>query len=223
MSILSWLFRESKPRHKTSFQVKYLGCERIPTYGAHECSRTTATIYALKERQLRDIPLTTLQLSVEGLTELDQADENIATFDIQQIVFSAVDKQRPKLFAFFFQHCSFRRDGMDCHVFLCKSKRDAKELALGLGAAFEKAFLKKKKGDLLSRFRSTGYWEYQEAERKSLIKNHRARNFDSRGSLRNKFTTDSRKNSLEKVYENAEFLYELFSRAEMETAVKVKT
>ena len=39
---------------------------------------------------------------------------------------------------------------MDCHVFLCNSKGDAKELALGLGAAFEKAFLKEKKGELLS-------------------------------------------------------------------------
>ena len=218
MCILSWVFGESNPRPKTSFQVKYLGCERVPTYGAHECCRTTATIYALKERQLPDIPLTTLQLSVEGLTELDQADENIATFDIQQIVFCAVDKQRPKLFAFFFQHCSFRRDGMDCHVFLCNSKRDAKELALGLGAAFEKAFLKKKKGDLLSRFRSIGYWEYQEAGRKSVPKNRRTRNFDGRGSLRNKFATDSRKNSLEKVYENAQFLYELLSRDEMQQA-----
>ena len=215
MCTLSWLFGESKPSQKTSFQVKYLGCERVPTYGAHECSRMTATFYAIKERQLRDIPLTTLQLLVEGLTELDQADENIATFDIQQIVFSAVDKQRPKLFAFFFQHCSFRRDGMDCHVFLCDSKRHIKELALGLGAAFEKAFLKKKKGDLLSRFQSIGYWEYREGERKSLTKNRRTKNFDGRGSLLNKSTTDSRKNSMVKVYENAEFLYELLLRDEM--------
>ena len=91
MYILSWLFGKSNPRQKTSFQVKYLGWERVSTYGAHECFHTTATIYALKERQIRDIPLTTLQLSVEGLTELELNEKNVGTFDFKQIVFSAVD------------------------------------------------------------------------------------------------------------------------------------
>ena len=107
---------------------------------------------------------------------------------------------------------------MDCHVFLCNSKRDAKELALGLETVFEKAFLKKKKDGLLSRFRSICYLEYEEAERKSLIKNRRTRNFDGRGRLRNKFTTDSRKSSLEKVYQSEEFLYEQLSMAKIEQA-----
>ena len=101
---------------------------------------------------------------------------------------------------------------MDCHVFLCNSKRDAKELALGLGAAFEKAFLIKKENGLLSAFRSISYWEHQEAERESIVRKRRTR------SLLNVLTPDSRISSLEKVYENADFLYEKMLMPEVKQA-----
>lgn len=140
------LFIPKKHDHRTEFKeeftVRYLGSGQLERPGLEEmCSFVEATTHnrrKSKERKLQKRNLTISEQDFSITLSLADSITSPLVFKIRRIQFCAVYQLNPKIFFFTYQFGK-TADTVDCHVVMCKSKKQAKILAKEASVLFKDA------------------------------------------------------------------------------------
>lgn len=131
-----------KTRNKDeNFPVKYLGTVLCSHPDRDEICRAMAEMYAVSRQKMKKLPLHKLTVSSREITLQKVTDvakvSPVKKFVIPRIVYCGVDKRHQKIFAFFYRSPESIYGALNCHVVECRSKRDARHIALKLSEIFE--------------------------------------------------------------------------------------
>lgn len=129
-----------KRSERPEYEVKVLGSVLCSHPGADEICRAMTEKYTASRTRIDKIISQNMTVTANGI-ELEKgltgSDGSLKKFVIERIVYSGVDKQHQKIFAFFYRAPDSLYGGLDCHVLECCSKRDAKEIALTFSELFQ--------------------------------------------------------------------------------------
>ena len=123
------------------YEVKVLGSVLCSHPGAEEICRAMGEKYTGSRQRIDRIPCQNMTVTSKGIQlekGLTGSDGSMKKFVIERIVYCGVDKQHQKIFAFFYRAPDNLYGGLDCHVLECRSKRDAKYVALKLSEIFHR-------------------------------------------------------------------------------------
>ena len=126
--------------HRPTYTVTYLGCDTLYKPGLPEMCDAVNMMLCYHKAKLKSKACFTLCLSKQELTLRDQdgteAEERV--FGLRRILFCGVYKPKQNIFFFNYQFGP-KGEQVDCHVVVCKSKRDAKSLAEVIRKAFRES------------------------------------------------------------------------------------
>ena len=124
-----------------SYEVKVLGSALCSHPGADEICRAMSEKYTASRDRINKIPSQNMTVTSKGI-QLEKGltgnEGSLKKFVIERIVYCGVDKEHQKIFAFFYRAPDNLYGGLDCHVVECRSKRDAKHIALKFSHIFQK-------------------------------------------------------------------------------------
>lgn len=126
-------------KENNEYSVKVLGSVLCSHPGAEEICRAMGEKYTASRGTIDKIPCQNMTLSSKGIQlekGLTGSEGSVKKFVIERIVYCGVDKQHQKIFAFFYRAPDNLYGGLDCHVVECRSKRDAKRIALTFSETF---------------------------------------------------------------------------------------
>ena len=136
-----WKKHDHGAELKGTFTVRYLGSEQLERPGLEEmCTFVNAT-WKTKKSKERTLHKRNLVISEQDLSITSRpADSNDSSlvFKIRRIQFCGVYQVNPKIFFFTYQFGK-TSDTVDCHVVMCKSKKQAKILAKEAAILFKDA------------------------------------------------------------------------------------
>lgn len=126
--------------HQPTYSVIYLGCETLYKPGLSEMCDAVGMIYYQKKYKLKSLGHYSLTLSKQELSLRDQdsTEDEERVFGMRRILFCGVYKPKPTIFFYNYQFGP-KGEQVDCHVLLCKNKREAKSLAEVIRKAFREA------------------------------------------------------------------------------------
>ena len=129
------------PESKRTFTVRYLGSEQLERPGLEEmCTFVNATWETKKSKERRrlrrNLVISEQDFSITS-SPADSIDSSLV-FKIRRIQFCGVYQVNPKIFFFTYQFGK-TSDTVDCHVVMCKSKKQAKILAKEAAVLFKDA------------------------------------------------------------------------------------
>ena len=140
----SGLFKEKSDQQE--YQVKVLGSVLCSHPGAEEICRAMAEKFTSSRMRISTIPSQIMTVTSKGIQlekGLTGSEGSLTKFVLERIVYCGVDKQHRKIFAFFYQAPDNLYGGLDCHVIECRSKRDAKNIALKFSEIFQQKAIEK--------------------------------------------------------------------------------
>ena len=123
-----------------SYEVKVLGSALCSHPGADEICRAMGEKYTASRDRINKIPSQNMTVTSKGIQlekGLTGSDGSLKKFVIERIVYCGVDKQHQKIFGFFYRAPDNLYGGLDCHVVECRSKKDAKHIALRFSHIFQ--------------------------------------------------------------------------------------
>ena len=131
-------------------EVKVLGSVLCSHPGAEEICRAMREKYTATRSRINTIPCQNMTVTSKGIRlekGLTGSDGSMKKFVIERIVYCGVDRQHQKIFAFFYRAPDNLYGGLDCHVLECRSKRDAKHVALKFSEIFHQMAEEKQRGE----------------------------------------------------------------------------
>ncbi|XP_028391395.1 low density lipoprotein receptor adapter protein 1-like [Dendronephthya gigantea] len=135
-------------KENKEYLIKVLGSVLCSHPGAEEICRAIGEKYTASRGTIDKIPRQNMTISSKGIQlekGLTGSEGSIKKFVIERIVYCGVDKQHQKIFAFFYRAPDNLYGGLDCHVIECRSKRDAKHIALTFSETFHQMAEEKKR------------------------------------------------------------------------------
>jgi hypothetical protein len=119
------------------YEVKVLGSVLCSHPGAEEICRAMGEKYTASRQ--RKIPCQNMTVTSKGIQlekGLTGSEGSMKKFVIERIVYCGVDKQHKRIFGFFYRAPDNLYGGLDCHVVECRSRQDAKHIALKISEIF---------------------------------------------------------------------------------------
>ena len=122
VDILRQIMKRKPAEDMAEFSVKYDGLILVSSAKKDEAVSAMRKFYKINKDTLRKGAPVTSTLSCNRFVLSGNY------FDTQRILLTAVDKANPEMVCFVYNRGGFRR-ALECHIFLCDSKRDGKRLS----------------------------------------------------------------------------------------------